>query len=107
MKGDIKGGFGHAAFKIALTKSHSISFRATGHKSWVGARGSRSTSGTRTSDGLSETGNVANHGSIARSVAGSLRQFVPDVEPITVLTVDALTTDFNINLCNHDVAEPV
>jgi len=107
LKGDVEGGFGHAAFKIALTKSHRISRGATGHKSGIGANSSRSAYSTRTGDGLGETGDVANHGSITGSVARCLGQFVPNVEPITVLTVNALTTDFNINLSNHDVAEPV
>jgi len=106
-KRDVESGFGHAATKIAIAKSHGRSSRNTGHKSGVVTGSTRSAVGSGTGDGLGETGNVANHGGITSGVASGLGEFVPDVEPVTVLTIDALTTDFNINLSNHDVAEPV
>ena len=56
---------------------------------------------------MNKTRKIAYHRRITVSVAGTLREFIPDVKPITVVTIDTLTTDFNINLGNHCVAEPV
>jgi len=58
-------------------------------------------------DGLDEAGNVANHGGITTGVTSGLGKLVPDVEPVTVVTVNALTTDLNLNLLDEDVTEPV
>ena len=68
--------------------------------------GSGHGSGSST-DGLDEAGNVANHGGIATGVAGGLGELVPDVEPVTVVAVNALTTDLNLDLLDEDVTEPV
>ena len=36
-----------------------------------------------------------------------LGELVPDVEPLAVLTVDALTTNLNLNVVDQNVANPV
>jgi len=56
---------------------------------------------------LNETSNVANHGGITLLVSGRLRKFIPDVEPVTVVAVNALATDFDFDLSDHNVTEPV
>lgn len=41
---------------------------------------------------------VSNHVEISTLLLGGHRQLVPDVHPVTVLTVNSLTTDFHLNL---------
>ena len=50
---------------------------------------------------------VTDHLGITSLLAGLLGQFVPDVQPITVLLVNALATDFNFNVVNQVVTDPV
>jgi hypothetical protein len=40
-------------------------------------------------------------------MAGLLRELVPDVKPITILFVNALSTDFNLNVADENVADVV
>jgi len=40
-------------------------------------------------------------------VARSLGEFVPDVHPVTVVFVDTLSTDFNFDVFDENVTEPV
>ena len=54
-----------------------------------------------------ELGDVANHLGITGLLTSLLCKLVPNVEPITVLLVDALTTDFNFNVINDVVTDPV
>jgi len=93
LKGDIESGFRHTRSKVAITESHII--------------GSGTSSGTVARNGLNETSDVANHGSISLFVTSGLRKFIPDVEPVTVVAVNALTTDFDFHLSDHNVPEPV
>jgi len=50
---------------------------------------------------------VADHLGIAGLLASLLGELVPDVHPVTVLLVDALTTDLNLNIVDHVVTDPV
>jgi hypothetical protein len=43
-------------------------------------------------------GGVANHLVVTRALVVAKRKRIPDVHPITVLTIDTLTTDLNLNL---------
>lgn len=52
-------------------------------------------------------GDVTNHVSIAQLMTSRLGELVPNVEPVTILLVDLLATDFNLNILDEDVAEPV
>ena len=40
-------------------------------------------------------------------MASGLGQLVPDVEPITVMLINALTTDLDLNILHQNVTEPV
>ena len=51
--------------------------------------------------------NVADHLGITGLLASLLGQLVPDVHPVTILLVDALATDFNLNVVDHVVTDPV
>lgn len=93
LKRNIESGFGHAGSKVAITEGHIV--------------GSSTGGGTVTRDGLNKTSYIADHGSITFLVTSRLRKFIPDVEPVTVVAVNALATDFNFNLSDHNVAEPV
>jgi len=50
---------------------------------------------------------VANHIVVSNLVSGLLSKFVPDVEPITILTVDTLTTNLYLNVADNDVSNVV
>ena len=50
---------------------------------------------------------VADHLGIAGLLASLLSQLVPDVHPVTVLLVDALATDLDLNIVDHVVTDPV
>ncbi len=64
--------------------------------------GARSTDGSEGRVGdVGELGGVANHLGVARPLLRGHGELVPDVHPITVLTVDALATNFNFNLGNQ------
>jgi len=47
---------------------------------------------------VSELGGVADHGVVATALVNSQGELVPDVHPITVLAINALATDLNLNL---------
>jgi hypothetical protein len=49
---------------------------------------------------VSQLGGVADHGVVARALVNSEGELVPDVHPITVLAINALATDLNLNLGN-------
>ena len=57
--------------------------------------------------GMGEGRNVTNHAGVAVLVASGLGEFVPDVEPVTVVLVNALTADFDFNVLDELVADPV
>lgn len=54
-----------------------------------------------------ERNGVADHVVITNLVTGRLRELVPDVEPIAVLLVDALTADFNIDVADERMTEVI
>jgi hypothetical protein len=58
-------------------------------------------------DQVGELGDVANHLGIAGLLARLLGELIPDVEPLTVVLVDALTTDLELDLADEVVANPV
>ena len=47
---------------------------------------------------VGKAGGVTNHLEVTTLLLGGERKLVPDVEPITILAVNALTTDLNLNL---------
>ena len=54
-----------------------------------------------------ELGDVADHLRIAGLLASLLRKLVPDVHPVTVLLINALTTNLNLDIIDEVVANPV
>ena len=54
-----------------------------------------------------ELGHIANHLGITGLLAGLLSELVPNVKPVTILLVDALTTDLNLNIIDDVVTDPV
>ena len=54
-----------------------------------------------------ELGDVADHLRIAGLLASLLRKLVPDVHPVTVLLINALTTNLNLDIIDEVVTNPV
>ncbi len=54
-----------------------------------------------------ELGNVADHLGIASLLTRLLGELVPDVKPITVVLVNALATDLNLDVVDEVVTDPV
>ena len=64
----------------------------------------RSTTGQ---DDVGELRHVTNHLGITSLLTGLLGELVPDVEPVTIVLVDALTTDFELDICDKVLTNPV
>jgi hypothetical protein len=58
-------------------------------------------------DQIRQVGHVANHLGVAGLLARLLGQLIPDVQPVTVVLVDALATDLELNVVDQVVADPV
>ena len=58
-------------------------------------------------DQVGELRDVANHLGITGLLARLLGELIPDVEPLTIVLVNALTTDLELNLTDKVVANPV
>ena len=58
-------------------------------------------------DQVGQLRDVADHLGIASLLAGLLGELVPDVHPITIVLVNALATDLNLNVVNEVVTDPV
>ena len=56
---------------------------------------------------VGELCDVADHLGITSLLAGLLSELVPNVKPVTILLVDALTTDLNLNIIDDVVTDPV
>ena len=64
-------------------------------------------SGTALVQQVGELGDVANHLGITSLLAGLLSELVPNVKPVAVVLVDTLATDFNLNVLDEVVTDPV
>jgi hypothetical protein len=62
---------------------------------------------TTLGDQVGELGNVTHHLGVASLLARLLGELIPDVEPLTIVLVDALTTDLELNLLDKIVTRPV
>ena len=77
----------------------------------------RSVGGTRTAVGIAiftalnedvdELGNVTNHLGVASLLARFLGEFVPDLEPVAIMFVYPLSTDFDFDVLDQVVTRPV
>jgi hypothetical protein len=56
---------------------------------------------------VSKFRNVTNHLGITSLLSRLLGEFVPDVEPLTILLVNALTTNLDLNIVDDVVTDPV
>ena len=54
-----------------------------------------------------ELGDVANHLRVAGLLARLLRELIPDVQPLSIVLVDALAADLELNVVDEVVANPV
>jgi hypothetical protein len=64
-------------------------------------------SGAALVEQIGELRDVTNHLGVTSLLARLLGELVPDVEPLTVLLVNALTTDLNLDVVDDVVADPV
>ncbi len=58
-------------------------------------------------DDVGQLGHVADHLGVTGLLAGLLGQLIPDVQPVTIVLVDALATDLNLHGLDQVVANPV
>ena len=58
-------------------------------------------------DNLNETRHVSNHVGITRLMTSRLGKLVPDVEPVAIMLINTLATDFEFNVLQENVADPV
>jgi hypothetical protein len=85
LKGDIEGGLGESVTGSAnLTRSVGVARTIDVVEGGVGDEG--------------QLGGVADHLEVATLLLGGHGKLVPDVHPITVLAIDTLATDLNLNL---------
>ena len=62
---------------------------------------------TTLDEGVDELRNVTNHLGITSLLSRFLGEFVPDVEPVTIVLVDTLTTNFDFDVLDDVVTRPV
>jgi hypothetical protein len=88
LEGDIKGGFRESiAGSANLTRGVSLARTINGVKRGVSDKG--------------ELGGVSNHGVVTLLLVNGESKVVPDVHPVTILAINALTTDLDLNLGNQ------
>jgi hypothetical protein len=58
-------------------------------------------------DDVGEFRDVTNHLGVTSLLASLLGELIPDLEPVTVVLVNALTTDLELNVGDEIVANPV
>jgi hypothetical protein len=65
------------------------------------------TGNTTLLDDVGELGDVTNHLGVTGLLTGLLGELVPDVEPVTIVLINALTTDLELNGLDEEVTNPV
>ena len=58
-------------------------------------------------DQIGQVGHVTHHLGVAGLLTGLLGELVPDVQPVTIVLVNALTTDLELDVVDQIVANPV
>jgi len=56
---------------------------------------------------IRELGDIANHLGVARLLSRLLRELIPDLEPVTVVLVDTLSANLELDVANKVVTDPV
>lgn len=57
--------------------------------------------------GLGQLGGHANHVGVTQALASSLSQLIPNVQPVTVVLIDALTTDLHLDVLDQGMTDVV
>jgi hypothetical protein len=85
LKGNVEGSLGESiAGSANLTRSVSLAWTIDGIERGIGDK--------------SQLGGVSNHGKVTGLLINRESKIVPDVHPVTILAINALTTDLNLNL---------
>jgi len=88
LKGDIQSSLGESiAGGANLTRSISLARTVDGIERGIGDKG--------------KLGGVSDHSVVTSLLINRESQVVPDVHPVTILAINALTTDLNLNLRNQ------
>jgi hypothetical protein len=88
LEGDVKGGLREGiAGSANLTRSVSLARTINGVKRGIGDK--------------SQLSGVSNHGIVTLLLVNGESKVVPDVHPVTILAVNALTTNLDLNLGNQ------
>jgi hypothetical protein len=88
LEGDVKGGLRESiAGSANLTRSISLARTINGVKRGIGDEG--------------KLGGVSNHGIVTLLLVNGESKVVPDVHPVTILAINALTTNLDLNLGNQ------
>jgi hypothetical protein len=88
LEGDVKGGLRESiAGSANLTRSVSLARTIDGIKRGIGDKG--------------ELSGVSDHGIVTLHLVNRKSKVVPDVHPVTILAINALTTDLDLNLGNQ------
>jgi hypothetical protein len=88
LEGDIESGLGESiAGSANLTRGVSLARTINGVKRGVSDKG--------------ELGGVSNHGVVTLLLVNGESKVVPDVHPVTILAINTLTTDLDLNLGNQ------
>jgi len=62
---------------------------------------------TRLHEEVDELGHIAYHLGVAALFARILREFIPDLEPVTVVLINLLSTDLDVDVVDKIVTDPV
>jgi hypothetical protein len=88
LEGDVEGGLREGiAGSANLTRGVSLARTINGVKRGISDK--------------SQFGGVSNHGIVTLLLVNRKSKVVPDVHPVTILTINALTTDLDLNLGNQ------
>jgi hypothetical protein len=88
LEGDVEGGLREGiAGSANLTRGVSLARTINGVKRGISDK--------------SKLGGVSNHGVVTLLLVNGESKVVPDVHPVTILAINALTTDLNLNLGNQ------
>jgi hypothetical protein len=89
---DVESSFGDASGEVA---------HVSGKLGWL----SRGTASSRYD--LGKSWDITNHICVSDLVTWGLGEFVPDVEPVTVVFVDSLSTNFDFDVSDEYVSDPI
>ena len=95
LKGNIQRGLGEGVAGSANLSGGTSGGAGSGNSSERGVRD------------VGELGGVSNHLEVSTLLLGGERNLIPDVHPVSILAVDALTSDLDLNLGNELLTDEV